>query len=227
MSDDKNDPQDTQPDTAAEAETAAANENAPEASAAEETPADAAAQAPGAATEAPDPQTEIAELKDKLLRAVAETENMRRRADRERQDAAKYAVSNFARDVLAVADNLRRALDSVPEDQTDNEVIKTLVAGVELTENELKNAMERHGIRMVNPEGEKFDHNLHQAMFEVPNSGQPDGTVVQVMQVGYTIHDRLLRPAMVGVAKGGNKSGGGNDGNDTGGGPGEQVDTVA
>lgn len=224
MSNDKNDPQDAKPDAASESE--AANENV-EAKAAAETAAEAAQVPDGAsnaAPEVPDPAAEIADLKDKLLRAVAETENTRRRAQRDREDAAKYGVSNFARDVLAVADNLRRALDSVPEDQTDNEVIKTLVAGVELTENELKAAMERHGIREVNPEGEKFDHNLHQAMFEVPNTGQPDGTVVQVMQVGYTIHDRLLRPAMVGVAKGGDKPGGAND---TGGGPGEQVDTIA
>ncbi|MFC7049781.1 nucleotide exchange factor GrpE [Emcibacter nanhaiensis] len=146
---------------------------------------------------------EIADLKDKLLRAVAETENLRRRAEKERQDASNYAVTAFARDLLPVSDNLRRALDSLPEDADGNETLKALVEGVEMTERELLNNFEKHGIRMVDPKGEKFDHNLHQAMFEVPNSGEADGTVVQVMQVGYTLKDRLLRPAMVGVAKGG------------------------
>ena len=148
-------------------------------------------------------QAEIADLKDKLLRAVAETENLRRRAEKERQDASNYAVTGFARDLLPVSDNLRRALESLPEGADGNENLKALVEGVEMTERELLNSFEKHGIRKVDPKGEKFDHNLHQAMFEVPNSGEEDGTIVQVMQVGYTLKERLLRPAMVGVAKGG------------------------
>ena len=151
-------------------------------------------------------QAEIAELKDKLLRAVAETENLRRRAERERQDAANFAITNFARDLLSGGDNLRRALESLPGGAEKDETLKTLLDGVEMTERELLNSFEKHGIRKIDPKGEKFDHNYHQAMFEVPNSGEPDGTVVQVMQVGYVLKDRLLRPALVGVAKGGDKA---------------------
>ncbi|WP_321393436.1 nucleotide exchange factor GrpE [Emcibacter sp.] len=173
---------------------------------ANETDAPAEANAPAPEKTAEDAlaaaQAEIAELKDKLLRAVAETENLRRRAEREKQDATNYAVTAFARDLLPVSDNLRRALDSLPEDADGNETLKALVEGVEMTERELLNNFEKHGIRKVDPKGEKFDHNLHQAMFEIPNSGAEEGTVVQVMQVGYTLKERLLRPAMVGVAKG-------------------------
>ena len=149
-------------------------------------------------------EEEIAELKDKLLRAMAEEQNLRRRMARELEDASKYAVTGFARDMLAVGDNLKRALDHMePEGATSEETAATFRDGVELTARELQNAFDKHGIQLIEPLGEKFDHNLHQAMFEVPNSGQPDGTVVQVINPGFTIGDRLLRAAMVGVAKGG------------------------
>ena len=147
-------------------------------------------------------EAELADAKDKLLRALAETENVRRRAQREREDAAKYGAANFAKDLINVADNLRRALASVPEDQVKDELTRTLLQGVDATERELRAAFERHGIRRIDPMGERFDHNFHQAIMEVENSGQPGGTVVQVLQPGYAMHDRLLRPAMVGVAKG-------------------------
>ena len=149
----------------------------------------------------PTPEEQIAKLKDQLLRALAEAENMRRRSKREIEDARKYAVANFARDVLTVADNLRRALDAVPEDAAASEDLKALSEGVGLTERELLSMMERHGIRKVNPMGEKFDPNLHQAMFEADTPGADPGTVIEVAQAGFVIGERLLRPAMVGVAK--------------------------
>jgi molecular chaperone GrpE len=148
-------------------------------------------------------EAEAAGAKDKLLRALAETENVRRRAQREREDAAKYGASHLARDLINVADNLRRALASVPEGQVKDELTRTLLQGVDATERELLAAFERHGLKRVDPKGERFDHNLHQAVFEVENTGRPAGTVVEVLQPGYVLHDRLLRPAMVGVAKGG------------------------
>lgn len=147
-------------------------------------------------------QAEIAKLKDQLLRALAEQENIRRRAQREREDAVKYAAQKFASDLLSAADNLRRALDSAPPAATQDELTKTLLAGVAATERELLGAFEKHGIRRIDPVGEKFDHNLHQAMFELENTGKPAGTIVQVLQPGYVLQDRLLRAAMVGVAKG-------------------------
>lgn len=148
---------------------------------------------------------EIAELKDKLLRAMAEVENMRRRAEREKQDAHTYAISKFARDVLSVADNLRRAIESVPETARVSDDVKNLLTGVELTESELLNTMERYQIRKIDPKGEKFDPNLHQAMFEIEDPSVAPGTVLQVVQTGFVIADRLLRPAMVGVSKGGQR----------------------
>ena len=147
------------------------------------------------------PEAQVAKVTDQLLRALAEAENMRRRSKREIEDARKYAVANFARDVLTVADNLRRALDAVPEDAAASEDLKALSEGVGLTERELLAMMERHGIRKVNPMGEKFDPNLHQAMFEADTPGADPGTVIEVAQAGFVIGDRLLRPAMVGVAK--------------------------
>lgn len=146
-------------------------------------------------------ELEIAALKDKLLRAVAETENVRRRAQKDADDARKYAITGFARDLLSVADNLGRALDALPEGAEGDPAFGSLVQGVQITGRELAAVLERHGVREVRPHGEKFDHNLHQAMFEVEDAGQPHGTVNQVLQVGYTIGDRLLRPAMVGVTK--------------------------
>lgn len=145
---------------------------------------------------------EVAALKDQWLRAMAETENLRRRATRDREEALKYASTNFGRDMLSIADNLRRALESCPSIEELAESVKALIQGIELTESALLSAFERHGITKIDPMGEKFDANLHQAMFEVEDESVPPGTVVQVLQVGYTMHDRLLRPAMVGVSKG-------------------------
>jgi molecular chaperone GrpE len=146
-------------------------------------------------------RAEAVELRGDLLRALAETENVRRRARREREDVGKYAISNFARDLLSVADNLRRALDSVPETARADETLSGMLDGVEMTEREFLAVFERHGIRRIEPKGEKFDHNFHQAMFEVETTDEPAGTVVEVMQPGYAIAERLLRPAMVGVAR--------------------------
>jgi molecular chaperone GrpE len=149
-----------------------------------------------------DPQTVISELKERLLRALAEVENVRRRGEREREDARLYAATGFARDMVRVADNLRRALESVPADaKGENSALTTLLEGVELTERDLLSIFEKNGIKRVDPLGQKFDHNLHEALFEVPGTGQPGGTVIQVIEPGYTIHDRLLRPARVGVAQ--------------------------
>jgi molecular chaperone GrpE len=146
-------------------------------------------------------EAELADTKDRLLRALAETENVRRRAQREREDTQKYAVSGFARDLLATADNLRRALDSVPEAEIKDARTRSLLDGVAATERELLSVFERHGIHRIDPKGERFDHNFHQAVFEAERPDAPAGTVIEVLQPGYVLHDRLLRPAMVGVAK--------------------------
>lgn len=144
---------------------------------------------------------EIAQLKDKLLRAMAETENVRRRVEREREETAKYAVSSFAKELAGVADNLRRAIDAVPaETRAADEAVRSLLEGVEATERALLAGFERFGVSRIDPLGERFDPNRHQAMAQI-DSDQPPGTVIQVMQAGYMIHDRLLRPAMVVVAK--------------------------
>ena len=162
-------------------------------------------------------EAEIAKLKNDVLYAKAEVENTRRRLEQQAEDRAKYSVSAIAKDVLSVADNLRRALDSVPPAAREgNDMANTLTVGVEMTERELLATFERYGIRMVPAQGVRFDPNLHQAMMEVEDTTQPEGTVVMVMQQGYQIHDRLLRPALVGVSKGGPKVP-----------PGEQVDTNA
>lgn len=190
---------------AAGLEAAAAEEEAIVASAAPAEAADAAgAEAEAGAPEptgAEEEEDALGELRERLLRTMAELENTRRRGEREREETAKYAIAGFARSVLTVADNLRRAIASVPEEARESEALKPLLAGVEMTERELLRAFERHGIKAVEPLGEKFDHNFHQAMFEVESDGQPPGTVVQVMETGYVIADRLLRPAMVGIAK--------------------------
>ncbi|MGE4229580.1 MAG: nucleotide exchange factor GrpE [Dongiaceae bacterium] len=152
----------------------------------------------------------VAELKDQVLRALAETENVRRRVQRDRDDAVKYAASGLAKDLLPVADNLRRALDAIPKEALEtDEALRTLATGVEMTERLLLAAFERHQIKRIEAQGQKFDSNLHQAMFEMPGTGLPAGTVAQVMEAGYTIHDRLLRPALVGVAKAEPSSGNG------------------
>lgn len=150
------------------------------------------------------------ELKDKALRAAAEMENLRRRTARDVVDARAYAIANFARDMLQVADNLQRALDAIPaEAKASGDVgFKALIEGVEITQRGMLSTLERHGVKKLAPEGEKFDPNFHQAMFEVPNPDIAAGTVVQVVQPGYSIGDRVLRPAMVGVSKGGAKPAG-------------------
>jgi len=147
-------------------------------------------------------EAETGKLKDQALRALAETENIRRRSEREREDTAKYAISGFAKSLLDAADNLRRAIDAVPAGAVEADAaLKTLVDGVAATERQLLAAFERHGVTRIEPVGEAFDPNFHQAMFELPGTGKPAGTIVQVMQPGYVLQGRLLRPAMVGVAR--------------------------
>jgi molecular chaperone GrpE len=150
---------------------------------------------------------ENASLKDRLLRAMAEMENLRRRTEREVADAKTYGVTAFARDMLTVADNLARALDSLSDEARANAdgPLKSLIEGVELTTRDFTAALARHGVKKLEPLGEKFDPNFHQAMFEAPNEELPAGTVAQVVQSGWRIGDRVLRPAMVGVSKGGPK----------------------
>src|ERR1700758_777697 len=173
----------------------------------QETQAGPSQQAP-----APAPSTalerEHSEMKDRLLRTLAEMENLRRRTEREIADSRLYSVTSFARDLLIVADNMRRALDAVtPELRASAEnAVKSLIEGVELTERELLKALEKNGVRQFTPQGEKFDPNLHQAMFEIPDASVPAGSVVQVVQPGYMIGDRVLRPALVGGSKGGPKT---------------------
>ncbi len=149
-------------------------------------------------------ESERDELKDRLLRTLAEMENLRRRTEREIADAKAYSVTSFARDMLGSADNLRRALESVPEEARGEgeAVLKTLIEGVELTERELLKTLERHGVRLIDPKGEKFDPNLHQAMFEAPDADIAKGMVSKVVQSGYKIGERVLRPALVGVSAG-------------------------
>ncbi|MCY4548320.1 MAG: nucleotide exchange factor GrpE [Defluviicoccus sp.] len=148
-----------------------------------------------------DHEAELAEANDRLLRALAETENLRRRGKREREETARFAISSFARDVLPVADNLRRALEAVPGDAGENEALASLVGGLELTERELEAIFQRHGIERIDPGGEKFDHNLHEAMFEIPTADAEPGSVVQVVETGYLLNGRLLRAARVGIAR--------------------------
>ncbi|MEA2833961.1 MAG: molecular chaperone GrpE [Methylobacteriaceae bacterium] len=153
-------------------------------------------------------QQENAGLKDRLLRALAEMENLRRRTEREVADAKTYGVSSFARDMLGVADNLRRALDHLPVEarESADAATKSLIEGVEVTERDFLSRLTRHGVKKLEPQGERFDPNLHEALFEVPDESVPAGTVVQVVESGYTIGDRVLRPAKVGVSKGGPKA---------------------
>lgn len=172
-------------------------------------------QSTGAQADAPaelDPievlKAENAEVKDKFLRLAAEMDNLRRRTEREVKDAKTYSAAAFARDMLSVSDNLRRALDAIPaETRAAGEAgLMALVEGVEMTERAMLSALERHGVKKIEPAGQKFDPHFHQAMFEVPNADLPNNTVIQVVQDGYVIGDRVLRPAMVGVSKGGPKA---------------------
>ena len=148
-------------------------------------------------------RAENAELKDRVLRTLADMENLRKRAERERAEATLYAATNFARDLLNVADNFSRALAALSPEQraAADEVCSNLIAGLEVTERELINVFERHGIKRIEALGQKFDPNMHQAMFEVPTAAEPPGPIMQVMQDGYAIGNRCLRPALVGVAK--------------------------
>jgi molecular chaperone GrpE len=171
---------------------------------AEAAEADAAAEAERAAVArlVESLQAENTDLKDRLLRAAAEMENMRRRYEREMADARQYAVTGFAREVLSIGDNLNRAIAAVPDDaRKEGGAITVLLDGVEMTERELHRVLGKHGVVKLEPEGKKFDPNLHQAIFEVEHDEAPHGTVVEVVQAGYSIGDRVLRPAMVGVAK--------------------------
>jgi molecular chaperone GrpE len=151
---------------------------------------------------------EVAEARDKMLRTLAEMENLRQRTRREVADAKTYGITGFARDVLDIADNLQRALDAVPPEAraAADPGLKALIEGVELTERSLLNALEKNGVKKFDPAGQKFDPNFQQAMYEVPDPSVPSGTVVQVVQAGFMIGERVLRPALVGVSKGGAKA---------------------
>ena len=169
------------------------------------------AETPEGPSAAPDPAAELAkeaaELKDRLLRTLAEMENLRRRTEREVADARIYGVTNFARDIVGVADSMERAMKALDDEIRDkaDAGVKALLDGVELTERELLKVLEKHGVTKLEPKGQKFDPNMHQAMFEMPDPSMPAGMVTQVVQPGYKIGERVLRPAMVGVSKGGPK----------------------
>ena len=151
-------------------------------------------------------QTEVAELKDRLLRTHADLENIRKRAEKEKADAHKYAVTKFARDMIEVGDNFQRAITTVPAGAAEqNPALKSFLDGVTMTERELINTLERHGVKRIDPQGQPFNPHHHQAVMETQNPDVPAGTVTQVYQLGYMIDERVLRPAMVVVAKGGFK----------------------
>jgi molecular chaperone GrpE len=180
-------------------------QNQTEAATADETTMQPAA-APKASTSL---DRELADYKDRLLRTLADMENMRKRTEREVTDARIYGISAFARDILGVADNMHRAMQALDDElraKADDQ-LKALLDGVELTERELMNVLEKHGVKRIEPLNQKFDPNRHQAMFEVEDASVPSGTVVQVMQAGYLIGERVLRPALVAVSKGGAKAG--------------------
>ncbi|QCK86708.1 nucleotide exchange factor GrpE [Phreatobacter aquaticus] len=152
-------------------------------------------------------RAEARDMKDRVLRTLAEMENLRKRTEREVADAKTYGVTSFARDMLAVADNMRRAFETLPEDARPADgPVKAFLDGIDLTERELIKTLGKHGVKKIEPDGQKFDPNLHQAMFEMPNTEVPNGTVVQTVQAGFVIGDRVLRPALVGVSKGGPKA---------------------
>lgn len=177
----------------------------------DETQAQGSAQPEAAVPPKPAPSTsldrELAEVKDRLLRTLADMDNLRKRTDREVADAKLYGVTNFARDILTVADNMHRAMAALDDELRANAdaSVKALLDGVELTERELLTVLEKHGVKKLDPKGQKFDPNRHQAMFELEDVSVPTGTVVQVVQAGYLIGERVLRPALVGISKGGPK----------------------
>ena len=179
-------------------ETAAPEDVNPEAEVPADAPAEAAVDPVQALT------AENADLKDKLLRTVAEMENLRKRTQREIEDTRSYAIAGFARDMLTATDSLSRALTVLPAETRESAdgTLKSLIEGIEMTEREMQRLLAKHGVKPIEAEGQKFDPHRHQAMFEVPDPTRPEGTVVQVVQAGFAIGDRVLRPAMVGVAKG-------------------------
>lgn len=159
---------------------------------------------PEAAAQIAELERELANASDRMLRALAEADNTRKRLEKERLDTAKFAITGFARDMLPVADNLRRALDAItPEQRENNPELKNIYIGVEATERELLRVFEQNHIRKVDPLHQTFDPNRHEVIFESPAPGKPAGTVIQVVEPGYMLHERLLRPARVGIAKGG------------------------
>ena len=199
---------------AGDADRAVAADSADEEGAGAAEAEDAEAPEADAAAEADEDEADGGEdaLKDQLLRALADAENARRRARKDVEEARAYAISRFAQDLLGVGDNLSRALESIPAERREgDEAVKAIADGIEMTAREFEAALGRHGISKIDPLGEKFDYNLHQALFETDQTDQPDGTVVQVLQTGYRIGERLLREAMVGVAKGGAVPAGGGD----------------
>mgnify|MGYP003133395058 CR=1 FL=1 len=169
-------------------------------------------------------QGELDATKDKMLRAVADAENTKRRALKERDDASKFAVSGFSREMIPVADNLRRALDAIPDDVKSDERIANLIDGIEATERELLRAFEKSGLQKIEPLEQKFDPNFHEVMFETPMPDKPAGTIIQVLETGYTLHGRLIRPARVGVVKDDGQGGGSAPGSSE---PGHNIDTQA
>ena len=199
------------PDTTVRAPGAAPDQNDQEA---DQTASETSINSPAGETPAPkeDPMVvlarEAADYKDKLLRSLAEMENLRKRTERQVADARDYGIAAFARDILAVADNMERAVGALDADLREkaDAGTKALLDGVELTERELLKVLEKHGVKKFEPLDEKFDPNVHQAMFEVPDASRPAGTVARVIQPGYMIGERVLRPALVGIAKGGPKA---------------------
>ncbi|RDE08558.1 nucleotide exchange factor GrpE [Pelagibacterium lacus] len=153
-------------------------------------------------------EAEKAELRDQVLRTAAEMDNLRKRTEREIADTRSYAIAGFARDMLVATDNLSRALMVIPAEAREaaEGTLKSLIEGIEMTEREMQRLLQKNGVTPIEAQGEKFDPHRHQAMFEVPDASVPDGTVVQVVQAGYAIGERVLRPAMVGVSKGGGKA---------------------
>jgi len=153
-------------------------------------------------------RAENAELKDRVLRTIAEMENLRKRTERDVADTRSYAIAGFARDMLSATDALNRALSMISPEAREgaDQTARSLIEGIEMTEREMQRLLAKHGVTLIEAQGQKFDPHKHQAMFEVPDPSQPEGTVVQVVQAGYTIGERVLRPAMVGVAKGGSSS---------------------
>ena len=195
-------------------ETSAQNDNAADKPGETVAPAEATAAAAEPATEGqPEDAAELhqknADLHDRLLRLAAEMENVRKRAEREVADTRTYAIAGFARDMLTATDSLSRALQMLPAEARDTAdgPLKSLIDGIDMTEREMQRLLAKHGVKPIEAEGQKFDPHRHQAMFEVPDPTRPEGTVVQVVQTGFSIGDRVLRPAMVGVAKGGPKPG--------------------